>query len=126
MKKERGCVILLTVIIQTQFHMQFNDYCLFFYPSNTQKCISPVLLRHIPFTTERQVVKLSGVDEPMQKVVSVLIAERITRHTVKRGIGTARSNKRVQGGDDTVKGCRGDCGRVAIYTAATILNDKRK
>lgn len=95
----------------------------FFYPSNTQKCISPVLLRHIPFTTERQVVKLLGVDEPMQKVVSVLIAERITRHTVKRGIGTARSNKRVQGGDDTVKGCRGDCGRVAIYTAATILND---
>nr|DAJ86945.1 MAG TPA: hypothetical protein [Caudoviricetes sp.] len=41
-----------------QFHLQFNDYCLFFYPLNTQKCISPVLLRHIPFTTERQVVKL--------------------------------------------------------------------
>ena len=109
-----------------QFHLQFNDYCLFFYPSNTQKCISPVLLRYIPFTTERQVVKLSGVDEPMQKVVSVLIAERITRHTVKRGIGTTRSNKRVQGGDDTVKGCRGGFGRAESDTTATILNKAKR
>ena len=85
-----------------------------------------MLLRYIPFTTERQVVKLLGVDEPMQKVVSVLIAERITRHTVKRGIGTTRSNKRVQGGDGTVKGCRGGFGRAESDTTATILNKAKR
>lgn len=42
--------------------------------------------------------KLSGVGEPLQKVVTVLIAELQTLYTVRSGSGTADLKKRVQVG----------------------------